>query len=97
MKVELLYFGDCPNWRKADRNLRALAGELAFELERRLVTRPEEAERAKFRGSPTILVDGLDPFAKDGDPFSLSCRIYQTPDGLAGSPTIDQLRTALDA
>jgi len=26
------------------------------------------------------------------EPVGLSCRIYQTPDGAAGSPTLQQLR-----
>ncbi len=29
------------------------------------------------------------------EPFGLSCRMYSTPDGPAGSPTIDQLREKL--
>ena len=93
----MLYFDECPNWRAADRHLRALATELGFELEHRLVNAPEAAEAAKFRGSPTILVDGRDPFARKGEPFGLSCRVYQAPDGPAGSPTIEQLRSALHA
>jgi len=32
-------------------------------VEHVLVSTPEEAEAAQFRGSPTVLVDGLDPFA----------------------------------
>ncbi|HXH78738.1 hypothetical protein [Nocardioides sp.] len=55
----------------------------------------EEAERVGFHGSPSILVDGVDAFAEPGDGVGLSCRIYRTPDGLAGAPTIEQLRAAL--
>jgi hypothetical protein len=57
----------------------------------------EEAERLRFIGSPTILVDGRDPFAGAEAAFGLTCRVYQTPEGLAGSPTPDQLRGALRA
>ncbi len=95
MKVELLYFEDCPNWQTVDRRLRELATERGFELQHRLVATPEEARAAGFRGSPTILVDGRDPFAGGEEPFGLSCRMYRTPEGPAGSPTVDQLRTAL--
>ncbi len=94
-QVELLYFDDCPNWREADAVLGRLAGEVEFELTRRLVGTPEQAEALGFRGSPSILVDGVDPFAVGDEPVGLSCRIYQTPDGPAGSPTLEQLRTAL--
>ena len=94
-QVELLYFDDCPNWRDADAVLGRLAGEVEFELTRRLVDTPEEAEALGFRGSPSILVDGVDPFAGGDEPVGLSCRIYQTPDGPAGSPTVDQLLAVL--
>lgn len=53
------------------------------------------AERCRFRGSPSILVDGVDPFAIADHPFGFSCRVYTTPHGPAGSPTIDQLREVL--
>ena len=91
----MLYFDDCPNWRDADEVLGRLAGEVEFELTRRLVDTPEEAEALGFRGSPSILVDGVDPFAGGDEPVGLSCRIYQTPDGPAGSPTVDQLLAVL--
>lgn len=97
MRVELLYFDECPHWKEADRHLRALAIELGFDLEHRLITGPDDAEAARFRGSPTVLVDGHDPFARNREPFGLACRIYQTPTGPAGSPTGEQLRSALRA
>ena len=97
MKVELLYFDGCPNWRTADERLRELATEYGFQLGRRLVTTPEEARMAGFRGSPTILIDGRDPFASGDEPFSLSCRVYRTPAGIAGAPSIDQRLAEIDA
>ncbi|MGH3578251.1 MAG: DF family (seleno)protein [Mycobacterium sp.] len=97
MKVELLYFEDCPNWRTADRRLQSLATERGFEVEHRLVSTPEEAEAASFHGSPTILVDGRDPLARGDEPSGLACRLYQTPDGVAGAPTVEQLRAVLGA
>lgn len=58
-----------------------------------LIETPAEARRVGFRGSPTVLLNGVDPFAAASDPVGgLSCRVYQTPDGPAGSPTLDQLR-----
>ena len=95
MDVTLLYFDGCPNWQVADQRLRALAAEHGFELARRRVETPEAAEELRFRGSPTVLVDGRDPFAEGAEPFGLSCRIYQTPDGPAGAPTLEQLRETL--
>lgn len=96
MRIELLYFDDCPHWRTADERVRAVAEARGLDVTRRLVTTPAEAEAARFRGSPTILVDGRDPFASGDEAFGLSCRLYQTPEGPAGSPTAAQLEAVLD-
>ena len=95
MKVELFYFEDCPNWRIADARLRTIADRLGLSVEHRLVTTPEEADAAGFRGSPTILLDGVDPFARGDEPFGLACRVYETPEGPAGTPTVEQIEAAL--
>ena len=96
--MTLLYFDDCPNWMVADRHLRTLASENPeMVIERRIVDTVEEAEATRFRGSPSIIVEGNDVFADPSDPVGLSCRMYQTPSGPAGSPTLDQLRTVIAA
>jgi hypothetical protein len=96
VKVTLLYFDDCPNWMVADEHLRELAAENPEVLiERRVVNSVKDAEATRFRGSPSIHVDGVDPFAGPDTPVALSCRMYQTPNGPAGSPTLDQLRSVL--
>ena len=96
MDVTLLYFDDCPNWKVADDRLATAARDLPdVTVTRHLVDTPEEAERVGFRGSPSILVDGVDVFAKADAPVGLSCRVYQTPDGPAGSPTVEQLRAVI--
>lgn len=97
MEVRLLYFDGCPNWRETDQRLRdalALAG-LDLRPVCVSVTTPEEAERLRFRGSPSVLIDGVDPFADEAAPVGLSCRVFRTPDGLRGAPTVDQLFEAL--
>ncbi len=96
MDITLRYFDDCPNRRVADGRLAEIAAERAdITVTRHLVDTPEEAERVGFHGSPSILVDGVDVFAQPGAAVGLSCRVYQTPDGLAGAPTMDQLGAAL--
>ena len=65
-------------------------------MTRRVITTCDEAEAASFRGSPTILIDGVDPFANGTEPLGLTCRLFPTPDGLAGAPTIEQIEAALD-
>lgn len=98
MQVDLLYFEDCPNWKETAAHLRVLGDEIdELAVTATIIDTPELAERHGFRGSPSLLIDGIDPFATQGDPIGLSCRIYQTPDGPAGSPTIEQLRRILKA
>lgn len=99
MDVTLLYFDGCPSWRTTDERLRRLADEFDLEIRYHEVDTPEAAAELAFRGSPTVLVNGRDPFVQGDEPVGssagLSCRIYETPDGPAGSPTLDQLREAL--
>jgi hypothetical protein len=92
MDVELLYFDGCPHWRTADERIQQVAAEIGATVDHRRVTR---AEVAAFAGSPTILVDGHDPFPTTPGSRGLSCRLYATPEGSAGSPTVEQLRAAL--
>jgi hypothetical protein len=82
-----------------DRLRGALRAEGRVDVEPILerVETAEDAERTRFIGSPSILVDGRDPFGGAEGPFGLTCRVYQTPEGLAGSPTPEQLREALRA
>ncbi|MDO8120315.1 thioredoxin family protein [Isoptericola sp. b490] len=97
MRVQLLYIDACPSWRQADEllhvALRSVGAEV--EVEHVLVQTVEQAEASDFHGSPTILVDGLDPFPHAAGAAGLSCRLYPTPPGLAGSPTVTQLVEAL--
>ena len=93
-QVALLYFDGCPNWREADDRVREALRRVGADpaaAVRTSVTTVEEAERLSFRGSPTILVDGADPFADPSAPVGLSCRVYATPDGLRGAPTVEQI------
>ena len=98
MDIALLYFDDCPNWKIADQRLAVIAAERAdLTVTHHLVDTPEEAERVGFHGSPSIVVDGVDAFAQPDDGVGLSCRVYRTPDGPAGAPTLEQLRAVLAA
>lgn len=99
MRVELLYLDGCPHWRLAQDRLRQallLTGRPEVAVRLREVTTVVEAAERRFSGSPTILVDGSDPFDTGGsDRPSMTCRLYPTPEGLQGSPTVAQLRAAL--
>ncbi len=96
MDIALLYFDDCPNWKITDERLAVIADERPdLTVTRHLVDTLEEAERIGFHGSPSILVKGVDVFAEPDAGIGLSCRVYRTPDGPAGAPTVEQLRAAL--
>ena len=98
MNVTLQYFNGCPNWKETEAHIeRLLAEGFDVTFDRQLIETPEAAEQYGFRGSPTIIVDGVDPFADPDTPTGLSCRVYQTDTGYAGSPSLDQLRTVLEA
>ncbi len=59
-------------------------------------TRPGGA--GGMHGSPTLLVNGADPFATPDQPPSLSCRLYRDASGRTGpAPSVQALRQALAA
>jgi hypothetical protein len=55
----------------------------------------QEADELDFRGSPTLLIDGIDPFDATG-PTGLFCRVYRTDAGPEGAPSLNQLLAALE-
>lgn len=103
MRVQLLYFDGCPNWQVAEDRLHEALHVLdnaaldagGVEVERVLVSTPELAQAWNFHGSPSILVDGVDPFAEPGAGVGLTCRLYRTPSGPGGAPTVSQLVAVL--
>lgn len=98
MDITLQYFDGCPNWTVAAERLAVIAAERpTVTVTRQLVETPEEAQVLGFRGSPSILVNGSDLFPDPSAAGGLACRLYVTPDGLAGAPTLDQLRAAIPA
>ncbi|GAA1742887.1 hypothetical protein GCM10009766_22950 [Microcella frigidaquae] len=98
MEITLQYFTGCPNWSIAAERLATIASERPdITVLHRLVETFDDAEKLGFRGSPSILVDGVDPFADSSAPVGLACRVYSTPAGRAGAPTLEQLRMAITA
>ena len=99
MELTLLAVPACPNTAAFEERLSvALAGQPPVVLRRREVTGEREAAEAGMHGSPTLLIDGVDPFARPGQAASLSCRLYPDAAGrLAGAPPVEALRQALAA
>jgi hypothetical protein len=97
MEVSLLYFDGCPNHVEALSLLETLLDEAGWTGEIGLVNvdSPERADELGFRGSPTVWLDGVDPFLDPEAPVGLSCRIYATESGYQGTPPEQELRTAI--
>ena len=97
MEVSLLYFDGCPNHLTTLTLLETLLDETGWGGTIQLVNvdSPEKAEELSFRGSPTVLIDGVDPFLDYEAPVGLSCRIYATDSGYRGTPPGGELRSAI--
>ena len=97
-RVELLWWDGCPSTERALADLRTALREAGVDpatIQMREVTSNEQAELERFPGSPTIRINGRDPFPGEVS-IGLSCRIYRAADGRP-SPTPDpaQLRAAI--
>jgi hypothetical protein len=98
MRITIQYFDGCPHWKLADQRVQSVVRGLARDdvnVGYQLIDSPEAAARVGFHGSPTILVDGRDPFATGAEPVGMTCRVYRTEEGAQGAPTEDQLRKIL--
>jgi hypothetical protein len=97
MEIELAYFDGCPSWKEGLENLKsALKAEgLQASISTVLVNDDAEAARIKFLGSPSFRVDGVDLWPEERKRFNLSCRVYPTPQGLVGAPSVEMLREKL--
>ena len=85
IKIEIQYFNGCPNSPEMIRRVKkAINGnEDRIKYEEILIETNELAEKIKFRGSPTLLINGEDfEGREEPESASLNCRYYQ--DGLPG-------------
>lgn len=94
MKVEILYFQGCPSWINGLANLaEALSREKQnVKVDPVLVKDNQQAELLKFLGSPSFRVDGMDLWPSKRSNYALSCRLYSTPRGIKGVPTIEMIQ-----
>ena len=98
--IELLVVPDCPNESRALQALETALEQVAMgpqPVRITVITNQDEAQRRGFVGSPTILINGVDPFAVHGATPAVACRVYVTPAGLSGVPPLDGLVGALAA
>ena len=98
MKVDLLYFDGCPNWKVTQRELEEVLAEHGANEPVNLVyvTSNAHARQLRFLGSPTIRIDERD--VEPDTPtegFNLECRLYWVNGRPEGSPPRDWIADAV--
>ncbi len=93
VNIDILHIASCPHLdgvrsSVADALVAAGIGASVREIE---IATSEEAARLGMHGSPTILIDGTDPFPTEAAIGSLSCRLYPAGDAMSGAPSVAQL------
>jgi hypothetical protein len=96
LHLEVLHVPDCPNLAPMLDRLRQ-ATELAVTT--REISTDAEATASGMAGSPTLLINGADPFAAPGQcDCGVSCRLYRDEQGrVVPAPSVEQLRAAIAA
>lgn len=98
MKIEVFYVLDCPHHPSALKQLRdvLLAEGVRTEIIEVAVLDAKAAEEFRFRGSPTIRINGRDIAGESHSPqsFALACRIYPGAEA-AGVPPLEMMRRAV--
>jgi hypothetical protein len=98
VELTVLAVPGCPNVPVLQQRLaEVLADWPGVTLQWRVIADTAEAARWRMHGSPTLLVNGHDPFAEAGTGPALACRLYRAEDGsLDGAPSVTALRQALE-
>jgi hypothetical protein len=94
MKIDMLYFDDCPSWKKGLANLKAALSAENEEEDIQLirVESDDDAAKEKFLGSPSFRINGHDVWPEERQSYHPGCRIYTTKIGMRGFPSSDMLR-----
>ena len=98
MDVDLLVIPDCPNEGAAAQLIRRALDDVGLRrvpIRTRVIETEAEARRLGFVGSPTVRINGEDPFADQDLSVGLGCRVYVSDRGSAGIPDLRRLRQAL--
>ena len=96
--IDVLTVTECPHRDLTLERIRDALVSLGLKgttVAEQVIDDPIEALRAGMHGSPTVLIDGHDPFTASGIEASVSCRLYPTANGYDGAPSVDDLVAAL--
>lgn len=88
VKVEFLYFRQCPAHKQALANLKAALRECKMQADLRIidVKSREQGEKLGFQGSPSIRVNGRDLDGRN-DGYFYACRVYRINGKVTATPT----------
>jgi hypothetical protein len=97
--VEILFFEGCPHAQdaidRAREAIRATRQDATVRLVK--IRTKQEAVKARFLGSPTIRVDGVDvdSSVQGRSDYGLQCRIYSVDEARVGAPPLTWIEAAL--
>jgi len=98
MKVRFLYSEDCPSHDEALRRLQSVLQEEGVEADLEIVRVDtiEQAEKERFPGSPTIMIEGQDIVPTGSSHYAPACRAYVLEDGrISPLPSVTMIREAI--
>ena len=91
--IRFLYFEGCPSWNSGLANLRTALNSLSIpdNIQKIKIESNQSAQENRFLGSPSFVINGQDLWPEKRSEYYLGCRVYQTPQGLKGYPTVEML------
>ncbi len=94
LTLQFLYFDGCPSWKTGLKNLQEALklSDVQADIEMVKIDTPQEANDFRFLGSPSFVLNNNDLWPEERDAYHLGCRIYATPQGMKGSPTVEMLQ-----
>jgi copper chaperone CopZ len=99
MKIEVLYFDECPNHSPAVDRIREVLKEegISAHVSEVKVADERAAQAIGFLGSPSIRVDGVDvePAARSSKDYGMMCRTYLEGGKRVGVPSSESIRAAI--
>jgi hypothetical protein len=98
VRVEVLYVAECPSHSAAVKLVKDVLSEegVSAEVSEVLVSDESSARDLRFRGSPTVRINGRDVAGESSreEVFALSCRLYQGSNQV-GLPPVELVRRAV--
>ena len=98
MRVEVFFVPDCPHHPAAVQRVRdvLLAEGIRAEIHETAITDANAAQELRFRGSPTIRINGRDIAGEsiEKGSYALACRLYPGSKE-PGVPPVEMIRRAV--